>query len=439
MSYHINAQNKNAIEDGPMKRVSLYFFVGVLLTMFACRANSSSLFAADWPAFRGPNGAGISSDQKIPTEWSDERNLKWKLKMPGKGFSSPIIVGDYVFVTCYSDAAGDLSALRRHLLCVQRHNGNLVWSKTVPSAATEIRGASFGANHGYASHTPVSDGERIYVLFGNSGVLAFDMKGQQLWQQIVGEESASMFGSAASPILYQDRIIVTAAAESESIRALDKRTGKELWKTEAASLSRSYCTPLVVKNTRGEDELVISVPYEVWSLNPDTGILNWYAETSVDTNACTAVVTRNGIVYVIGGRSGGRTAIRTGGKDDVTESNVLWSTGGGAYVPSPVLHNGHLYWINDRGIAFCVDAKTGKEVTKKRIGGQFYASAVLINERLYVVSRFGGTYVLKATPELTQIAHNKLSDESDFSASPAVSDGHFILRSDKYLYCIQAE
>lgn len=439
MSYHINAQNKNAIEDGPMKRVSLYCFVGVLLAMFACRANSSSLFAADWPAFRGPNGAGISSDQKIPTEWSDERNLKWKLKMPGKGFSSPIIVGDYVFVTCYSDADGDLSALRRHLLCVQRHNGDLVWSKTVPSAATEIRGASFGANHGYASQTPVSDGERIYVLFGNSGVLAFDMKGQQLWQQIVGEESASMFGSAASPILYQDRIIVTAGAESESIRALDKKTGKEIWKTEASTLSRCYCTPMIVKNEQGEDELVFSVPNEVWSLNPDNGKLKWFAETRIDLNAVPSVVAEDGIIYVIGGRSGGRAAIRTGSKGDVTGTGVLWSMNGGSYVASPVLHQGHLYWLDDRGIAHCVDTKTGEEVSRKRTGGQFYASAVLINDKLYAVSRFDGTYVLEATPELNQVAHNELLDESDFSGSPAVSDGQLILRSDNYLYCIEDE
>ena len=184
---------------------------------------------------------------------------------------------------------------------------------------------------------------------------------------------------------------------------------------------------------------MISVPYEVWGMNPDNGKLRWYAETKVDTNSCPAVVSQNGIVYVIGGRSGGRAAIRTGGKGDVTESNVLWSTGGGSYVPSPVLHKGNLYWVNDRGVAYCIDAKTGKEVGKKRIGGQFYASAVLIKDKLYVVSRFAGTYVLAATPELTQVAHNKLSDDSDFSASPAVSDGQFILRSDKYLYCIQAE
>jgi outer membrane protein assembly factor BamB len=262
-------------------------------------------------------------------------------------------------------------------------------------------------------------------------VLAFDMKGNQLWQQ-----NAAMFGSASSPILYGDRLIITAGAESESIRALDKRTGKEFWKAEGSTLARSYCTPLIAENRDGEDELMISVPYEVWSLNPNTGKLNWYAETQVDMNAVPSLLAQDGICYVIGGRSGGRAAIRLGGKDDVTESNLLWSTTVGSYVSSPVLHSGHLYWFSDRGIAFCVDAKSGEEVARKRLDGQFYASAVLSNGKLYAVSRFDGTYILEATPELKKVAHNRLSDDSDFSASPAVSDGQLILRSDKYLYCI---
>ena len=408
--------------------------------MIVCISLNSFLPAADWPRFRGPTGEGVSNDTEVPTVWSDDdNNLKWKLELPGKGFSSPIVVGNVIFVTCYSDADGDLANLKRHLLCVDRGDGQVVWSKVVPSAAPEIRGPSFGTSHGYASHTPVSDGERVYVLFGNTGVLAFDMKGNRLWQKSVGAENAAMFGWASSPILYGNRLIVTAGAESESIRALDKKTGEELWKAEASSLSRSYCTPVIAKHRDGEDELLISVPYEVWSLNPNTGKLKWYAETKVDMNAVPSLLTQDGICYVIGGRSGGRAAIRLGGKDDVTESNVLWSTTVGSYVSSPVLHNGHLYWFNDRGIAFCVDTKTGEAVAKKRLDGQFYASAVLIQDKLYVVSRFDGTYIFEATPELRQVAHNRLPDESDFSASPAVSDGQLILRSDKYLYCIEAQ
>ncbi len=221
---------------------------GTLLIAAVSISLVTSLPAADWPCFRGPASAGISSDAEIPTQWSDDDNLRWKLKLPGKGFSSPIVVGDHIFVTCYSDADGDLANLKRHLLCVERREGKVVWSKVVPSAAAESRGPSFGTNHGYASHTPVSDGEHVYVMFGSEGVLAFDMKGNKLWQKSVGAENASMFGSASSPILYGDRLIVTAGAESESIRALDKRTGEELWKAPASSLSRCYCTPFIVKN-----------------------------------------------------------------------------------------------------------------------------------------------------------------------------------------------
>ncbi len=394
------------------------------------------LLAADWPGFRGPDRYGTSSDTKIPTEWSDTKNLKWKLAMPGAGFSSPIVVGDHVFVTCYSGASGDLENLKRHLVCVDRHKGKINWSKVVPSVVPERRGPGFGTRHGYSSHTPVSDGERVYVLFGSTGVLAFDMQGKQLWQISVGQSNASMFGSAASPILYKDSLIVTAAAESESIRALDKKTGKELWKADG-DLSRCYCTPFIAKNTNGDDELLISIPFEVWSLNPNTGKLKWYAETQVDTNAVPSLIAQDSIVYAIGGRSGGRAAIRLGGKNDVTKTNVLWSMTGGSYVSSPVLHQGHLYWFNDRGIGYCVDAKTGNQVARERLGGEFYASVVLINNLLYAVSRFDGTYVLEATPKLTQVAHNKLADDSDFSGSPAVSDGQLILRSDKYLYCIE--
>ncbi len=404
--------------------------------MILLQATAYISSAADWPGFRGPNRDGISSESDIPTVWSDTQNVAWKCKLPGAGFSSPIVVGKQIVVTCYKMEEGQL---KRYLVSVDRELGKIVWSRVVPATGTVNRGPGFGTRHGHASHTPVSDGKNVYVLFGSSGVFAFDLQGNQLWSASVGSENAAMFGSAASPILYKDRLIVTAAAESESIRALDCMTGKEIWKTEAGDLSRSYCTPSLVTNLRGDDELLISVPFEVWSLNPDTGTLLWYAETKVDTNAVPSLVTQGEIAYVIGGRSGGRTAMRIGGQGDVTKSSVIWSTRGGSYVSSPVIYQGHLYWCNDRGIAYCVDITTGREVTRKRLGGEFYASIVLIEDRLYAVSRFGGTFVLKATPELKQIAHNRLSDTSDFSGSPAVSDGQLILRSDTYLYAIEAD
>lgn len=342
-------------------------------------------------------------------------------------------------MTCYSDAEGDLSSLKRHLISVERRTGKTQWTKTIQAAVSERPVPRFAGRPGYASHTPVSDGERIYVLFGNAGVLAFDMDGEQLWQADVGTENAAMFGSAASPILYKENVIVMAGAESESLWALDRLTGEEVWKTEASSLSRSYATPVIVTNPSGTAEMLLPITSELWSLNPDNGKLRWYVEARFDTNAVPSVVAGDGIVYAIGGRGGGRVAVRLGGRKDVTNSHVVWSHTGGSYVPSPVLHEDHLYWVNDRGIANCIDTRSGDEVSRERLGGQFYASVVLIGDHLYAVSRFSGTYILTATPDLTRIGHNKLTDDSDFSASPAISDGHLFLRSDRFLYCIAGD
>jgi outer membrane protein assembly factor BamB len=407
-----------------------------LVLVLLCSVRVSPCTAADWPRFRGPDGSAIAADD-LPTEWSDTKNLKWSRQLPGQGFSSPIIVGDAVFVTCYTGGGRDLTNLKRALVCVDRRKGDILWSKTIPAVLPEFRGGGgMMAQHGYASHTPVSDGERIYVLFGTTGVLAFDLKGNQVWQQSVGTETNARFGSASSPILYKDLVIVTAGSESESMRALDRKTGKEVWKAPARRLAECYGTPLIVPTKDGEDELVLSVPSEVWGLNPTTGKLKWYAQAAIDGNCCTSLVAADGIVYAVGGRNGGRTAVKVGGKGDVTSTNVLWTKRGGSYVPSPVLHKGYLYWVDQRGSATCVDARTGEEVGRQRLRGEFYASLVAVKDRLYAVSRFGGTYVLEASPKLTQLAHNSLSDSSDFSGSPAVSNGQLFLRSDKYLYCI---
>jgi outer membrane protein assembly factor BamB len=407
------------------------------LFVLVAAALQANLMAKDWPGFRGPNGDGTSSDKNVATKWSDSDNLKWKLKLPGKGYSSPIVVGDRVFVTTYG-STNDLSKLKRHLVCVNRKTGSISWSKEIATKVADRGIPQFAGRPGYASHTPVSDGERVYGLYGNAGVVAFDLDGKQLWQQDVGTEGRAMFGSSSSPILYKNQLIVTAGAESESIRSLDLKTGKQIWKTDAGSLSKTYSTPLIAANAKGEDELLISVAYEVWGLNPTTGKLRWYSETRVDTAACPGIVAKDGIAYLIGGRSGGRTAVELGGKDDVTKTHVKWSTTGGSYVPSPVIVGGHMYWVNDRGVANCVDIKTGKQVGTKRLGGQYYASMVVANNRLYAVSRFDGTHVLEASPDLKELAHNSLDDESDFSASPAISDGQLFIRSDSSLYCIKA-
>lgn len=414
----------------------------LILALLLCPLAPSPVVGGEWARFRGPGGAGISSDTGLPVRWGESENLKWKLPLPGGGSSSPIVVGDRIFVTGFS---GEGDSLERHLVCADRKQGKVIWTKSVPAQLPEDSYRGFLTEHGYASNTPVSDGEHVFAFFGKSGVLAFDLDGNQLWKVDVGQESSNRrWGSAASLVLYQDTVIVNASEESQSIRALSKATGEEVWKAQASSLELAYGTPTLMQLEGGREELIIGVPSEVWGMDPATGKLTWYAETSLTGNICPSIVAGDGVAYVFGGyRSSGSHAIRIGGKDNVTSSHMVWSSRNSSYVATPVLHEGHLYWIDDRGQAFCIDAKTGDLVYRERLRGvsgggrPFYASPVLCDGKLYVVSRWDGTFVLSAEPELKVLAQNRFTaDESDFSGTPAISDGELFLRSGKFLYCV---
>ena len=275
---------------------------------------ATSAFAGDWTRFRGPNGSGISPDsQPVPVTWSPTENLKWKAALPGAGVSSPIVVGDRIFVTCYSgygvdrNDLGRMDDLKRHLVCVDCVSGKVLWDKTVQAVMPEDSFSGMGIPaHGYASHSPVSDGERVYVFFGKTGALAFDMDGKQLWQTGVGTESdRRRWGSASSPILYDDLLIVTASSESEAIVGLDTATGKEVWRQEASGLANVWGTPLLVDVGDERTDLVLGVPYEIWGFNPATGKLRWYSEAMAGDQFNSSVVAAGQTVYAVEGRGGG--------------------------------------------------------------------------------------------------------------------------------------
>ncbi len=247
------------------------------------------------------------------------------------------------------------------------------------------------------------------------------------------------FGSGASPILYRDFLIVNASIEGSAIIALDKRTGRESWKAPFSGYGGSWSTPIVVELGGDREDLVIAVTDEIWGLNPDTGKLRWYAVTNHGQPICPSVIAKDGIVYAFGGRSGQAIAVRAGGKGDVTKTHVAWTASVGAYVPSPIIHDGHLYWVNDRGISYCLNTNNGEVIYQRRLSGarEVYGSVVLADGNLCVVSRENGTFVLAARPEFEQLAHNEFqSDRSVFNASPALSNGQLLLRSDEFLYCI---
>lgn len=423
---------------------------------------STSATASDWLRFRGDSGTGLSTDEKsLPTTWGDEENLKWKCELPGPGLSSPIVVGDKVFVTCWTGyAAGEGSSdnmenLKRALVCVDRNSGDILWTESVDAVLPEDEFRGMFAENGYASHTPASDGERVYCFFGKSGVYAFDLEGKQLWNTSVGTGlDPRHWGSASSPVLYNDMVIITAGAESESIVALDKTDGHEVWKQEAPTLSGTWTTPVIVQVDDQRTDIVLNVPGEVWGLNPQNGKLRWYCiQPGGESNSATgSLVVSQGpdpVAYVLGSRDSDAVAVSVGGKGDVTDSAV-WTNNASGRIGTPVLYEGRLYWVSG-GIATCVDAETGDQVYKERLRGVSgggggrgpggdYSSAVIADDKLYYISRNGDGFVIKAGEEFEQLATNRFdSDTGEFSATPAVSDGQLFIRSTSTLYCVEQE
>ena len=405
--------------------------------------------AADWTRFRGPNGSGVSEETGIPTTFSDTKNLKWKVELPGAGASSAVITGDNVIVTCYSGygvgrgGGGSPEDLRRHVVVVNRKTGKIRWQKAVKPVLPEDSARGNITSHGFASSTPATDGERIYVFFGKTGLLCYDMDGKELWRQSLGTGSAIRgWGSGASPILYKNTVIMNASAEDYAVVALDKKTGKQVWKQQVDGFTGSWCTPLITKSIDGKrDELVINVPYEIWALNPDTGKLLWYCDGISSGTMCPSLVAHKGIIYATGGRRAETLAIKTGGKGNVTKSHTLWRSQAGSYVTSPVFYKGNLYIVSDRGISYCIDGKNGKTLTRKRLssGRRLYASPTIIDGKIYAVTQNGTVHVISADSKLETLASNRFrADSSSFNGSPAVAGNELFLRSNKFLYCISA-
>jgi len=412
--------------------------VAVLVTAFSATAQ-----AEDWTRLRGPAGSGTSDDAGLPTTWSADENIVWKTAMPGFGSSTPITLGDKIYLTAYSgygldrNEPGEQADLRQHVLCIDRATGKILWDKSTKANLPEEDYRGMMALHGYASSSLATDGEALYAFFGRSGVLAYSMTGELLWKAGVGEETHG-WGSSNSPILTDNLVIVNASIESESVVALAKKDGKEVWRAEG--IERSWSTPALVALANGKQELVVSMENEVRGYDPATGEQLWVCD-SVKDYVCPMVVVDKDIVYISGGRRPLTVAIRAGGRGDVTDTHTVWTLRKATKVPSPLIHDGLLYWIDNRGVAVCVDAKTGDVVYEQRLtisggGDKVYGSISLADGKIYAASRVGGTVVLAEGRDFKLLAKNDLGDESVFNATPVISNGQLLLRSDRFLYCI---
>ncbi|HEY6166882.1 MAG TPA: PQQ-binding-like beta-propeller repeat protein [Verrucomicrobiae bacterium] len=409
---------------------------------------AATLSAADWPRFRGPNGDGTSSDATIPLKWSEKENLVWRTPLPGPGSSSPIVSGARVFLTCYSgygattNNPGDVTQLTRHALCLDRATGKIVWSHVVKATQPNkpFQG-QYITTHGYASSSAVTDGRSVYFFFANEGVFAFTMDGKPVWQVSAGLK-AHQWGNGTSPILHGNLLIVNAAIESDTLLALDKQTGKTVWSVRGG-FPASWNTPTLAK-VGAREELLVNASGKLRAFDPATGKELWSCRGIRGAELCPSVVVRDGVAFVLGTPGSHAMAVRAGGDGDVSATHVVWEIKKGSNVSSPVVHDGHLYWVNDsRGILYCAKAATGEIVFEQPLTGQrrdrIYASPILSAGRLYFVSRTSGTYVVAAKPQFGLLAHNVIADDTSvFNASPAVADGQLFLRSDKFAYCLGA-
>jgi outer membrane protein assembly factor BamB len=395
--------------------------------------------ADNWPAWRGPQGTGVSAEKNPPLQWSATQNLRWKVALPGPGNSTPIIWGDRVFLTQALDGGK-----RRALIAFDRTDGKKLWQHEVACATQETT----HKQNPPCSASPVTDGTAVYAYFASAGVVACDRDGEQLWHRDLGPV-LHKWGNGSSPILYKDLLLVFhGPGEPTFLIALDKRTGKTVWKKQETAINSPifgcWSTPVIVR-AADRDELILPLPGdriggdgEFKAYDPTTGRELWRCQGLGNEIYAMPVVSATGDVVVgISGHNGPVMAVRPGGSGDVTTTHRLWRTVDKTpqRVGSGLLHKGRLYLADAPGFVQCLDARTGEVLWKERVGGNLWGSMLLADGKLYVTNLEGETFVLAAGPKFELLARNEIKEA--IYAAPALSDGDLFLRTYEHLYCIR--
>ena len=452
----------NTERNSPVKlsrRIALILSLGIMFAALNALAYHAS--AGNWPQWRGPDGSGISNEKNLPSEWSPTKNIKWKTSIEGRSHSSPIVWGKQVFLTTAIEGPvvpgakavkhvleGDkeflhpdsVGADRKHtfkVISLDRDTGKVLWQ------ATAWEGTPYDNRHrksSYAASTPATDGKLVYAFFGTEGLFAYDYKGKLAWKAQLGNLGTVGMGTGTSPILFDNLVIVQCDEENGAasfIVAVDKKTGKEAWRTPR-KVQVSWSTPLLVR-TSTRAELITSGTESVISYDPATGKELW-RHKGVESNAIPSPVANNEMVYLVAGFPAKiAMAIRLGQNGDLTGTpNVPWKyEKGTAYVPSPILYGDYLYLTTDRGILTCIDARTGEvkyEGGRIPIPATFTASPVAFEGKILMTSEDGDTFIVKSGPKHEILGTNSIGEP--VYASPAIADGKIYIRGEKNLYCI---
>ncbi len=398
-----------------------------------------ALGAANWPQWRGPDLNGVSAEKNLPTKWSATENVAWKLAMPDRSGSTPIVWGSRVFLNVAE--GDDLS-----LWCVDRAKGTLLWKRPLGSGNVKMR------KHNMSSPSPVTDGRAVWVMAGTGVLKSFDFEGRELWTRDIQKDYGQFglqWGYASSPLLYEDALFVQVlhgmnTDDPSYVLRIDKKTGKTLWRVERPTDAvrespDAYTTPALLRAGK-TTEIVVSGADYVTGHDPSTGKELWRAgglnpEREANFRIVASPIVYDGLVYVPT-RVRPLLVFKTGGRGDITKSHLVWSTVNGPDVPTPVTDGKYFYIVNDRGIVWCLDAKTGKEIyAQQRLKpGTYSGSPVLADGRVYVTSEDGVTTVFKAGPQFEVLAENNLGEYC--LSSPAVSEGQIFIRTANHLYCI---
>ena len=396
----------------------------------------------DWQQFRGPDFRS-TTPARLPLLWDVDQGVHWKQGLPGRGASTPVVSGDRIFLTAYDgfgltvEDAGDFKNLRHHLLCFDRETGKPVWHREITGTSLKQKMNSELVHHGFASATPATDGENVYVSFGVTGVFAFDRDGRSLWQRNLGL-GTHHFGSSSSPLLHGDLLIVNASLESKTVYAINKHTGAVAWKIPG--VQESWSMPVIGKNSAGETEMIVSSKNHVNAYNPETGQRLWHCAGIQDYVVSIPIIVE-GVCYLTGGKQKQTMAIRMGGKGDA-ESQKIWEIRKiGSNVSSPVYKDGRLFIFNKSGVVQVLNAETGGVITKHRTATKQrpYASPLLAGEHLYMPFRDVGISVFTADDKCEEVAVNANRDDLPLMASIVPSGDVFFYRDDKYLVCVGSE